>query len=52
MEQINTIENFGSRRILFTVLTVLLFGGFAFQLVYHAVRTSATYTDLMPRVHK
>jgi len=35
----------GSQRILFTVLTVLLFAVFAFQLVYHAVRTSATVDE-------
>lgn len=35
----------GSQRILFAVLTVLLFAVFAFQLVYHAVRTSATVDE-------
>jgi 4-amino-4-deoxy-L-arabinose transferase-like glycosyltransferase len=42
MEQINGMGNSGSRRRWFTILTALLFGVFAFQLVYHAVRTSAT----------
>ena len=34
-----------SQRILFAVLTVLLFAAFASQLVYHAVRTSATVDE-------
>jgi hypothetical protein len=34
-----------SKRILFTVLAVLLFAVFAFQLLYHAVRTSATVDE-------
>jgi hypothetical protein len=45
MERINRIENSGSRRILFAVLKALLFAVFAFQLVYHAVRTSATVDE-------
>jgi len=37
--------NAGSQRLLFAVLTVLLFAAFAVQLVYHAVRTSATVDE-------
>ena len=33
------------QRVLFVVLTILLFAVFAFQLVYHAVRTSATVDE-------
>jgi dolichyl-phosphate-mannose--protein O-mannosyl transferase len=35
----------GSQSLLFAVVTVLLFAAFAFQLVYHAVRTSATVDE-------
>src|SRR5687767_10254506 len=33
------------QRIIFIVLTALLFAGFAFQLVYHAVRASVTVDE-------
>jgi 4-amino-4-deoxy-L-arabinose transferase-like glycosyltransferase len=45
MAPINGIENFGSRRVLFAVLTTLLLALFVFQLVYHALRTSSTFDE-------
>jgi hypothetical protein len=42
---LNSFSHASSHRILFAVLTVLLFAVFAFQLVYHAVRTSATVDE-------
>ena len=41
----DTFSQSGSQRILFIVLAILLFAAFAFQLVYHAVRTSATMDE-------
>jgi hypothetical protein len=45
MGPLTRFSNGGSQRFLFAVLTVLLFVAFAFQLVYHAVRTSATVDE-------
>ena len=45
MEKFGRFSQPGVQAILFTVLTVLLFAAFAFQLVYHAVRTSATVDE-------
>ena len=45
MEPLSRSSQVGSHRILFAVLTVFLFAAFAFQLVYHAVRTSATVDE-------
>ena len=45
MERFGRFSQAGSQTILFAVLTVLLFAAFAFQLVYHAVRTSATVDE-------
>src|SRR5215204_5253881 len=42
MGPLSRFSQTSSQRILFAVLTVLLFAVFAFQLVYHAVRTSVT----------
>lgn len=45
MGPLTRFSNAGSQRFLFAVLTVLLFAAFAVQLVYHAVRTSATVDE-------
>lgn len=42
MENLNGSQ---PKRTSFIVLTALLFAAFAFQLVYHAVRASATYDE-------
>lgn len=45
MGPLTRFSNGSSQRFLFAVLTVLLFAAFAVQLVYHAVRTSATVDE-------
>lgn len=45
MRRLTRSPRAGSQGILFAVLTILLFAAFAFQLVYHAVRTSATVDE-------
>ncbi len=45
MKRFGRLSQAGSQKILFAILTVLLFAVFAFQLVYHAVRTSPTVDE-------